>query len=819
MKNFIFVSIVLGCLACPVASANSMKHQLAVLIEASCIHCHDANTETRLNFELLGDDLTDAETFRHWEKVFDRLTAGDMPPESEPQADAAQLSRAVAALKRRLRESNLADQHRRGRVPSRRLTRLEYGYTIRDLLLIDEDLSKVLPAENDSGGFDTVGETQGISAVHIRSYLKAADQALDAAINLARRPAREHHVVDYLNAPYVKMWLDRPLDQGGKVIKRLDDAVALFIDLDYVMRSDACGLHIRTPGRYRISLDAYAYQATSPVTLKLILASEQRGGAELLGAFDILPDQSRSIEVNAVLKPGDYLYPSVADVGPASGVYAVGGAGNYQGEGIAVKPLHVEGPLIEDWPPASTTQLLAGRRIDQKKGQSKFIQALSSVFGTPESDQDPSELAVQGEPLEQVRVVVEHLAPLAFRRPLAPGEAESFVDLARPAVREGREFVDVVRIPLRSILSSPQFLFFGGAAGKLDDYALASRLSYFLWKSIPDQELLQLAAKGTLSEEAVLRRQVERMLADEKSNRFVKDFLGQWLRLDELNATTPDEHLYPEFDDVLNQAIARESELFFAELIKQNLGVGHLIDSDFTFLNRRLAEHYGISDVAGQHFRRVDLADDSPRGGFLTQASVLKVTANGTVTSPVVRGNFVLTNLLGTPPEPPLPNVGSIEPDTRGKTTIRETLDAHRNVETCARCHREIDPPGFALESFDPIGGFRHRYRATSGKEIDFQAILRLKAYTEGPEVDPSGVTTDGQSFSDVRQFKQILLGRREQVARNFVSKLTVYATGSEIQFADREHVEAILKRTSKGDFPVRTIIHQIVQSDLFRNK
>jgi len=789
------------------AVAQSFKADIAPLVKAACIDCHDADTETRLNFEQLSYDLADANAFRQWEKIFDRVKAGEMPPKSEPRPDATQLKKTLGSLERSLRETNLARQRKSGRVSSRRLTRLEYAYTIRDLLLIEDDLATLLPAESDSGGFDTVGATQRTSPVHIRSYLKAADRALDAAINLRRRPATTRRLVDYLKSPYVNMWYDRPLRRGGRVIKKLDDAVALFVDLDYVLRSDASGFHIRSPGRYRITVEAYAYQAKTPVTLKLILASEKRGGAKMLGAFDLLPDQSRKVEVTTLMKPGDYLYPSVADLDRhgSAGVYGVGGAKNYKGEGIAIKSLHVEGPLVEQWPPASTQLLLTG--VELKK------QALGSY-----------QVGLTKEPIAHVADVVKRIAPLAFRRPPVDGEVESFVDLARPAIADGRQFTDAVRVPLRSILSSPQFLFFAGEPGELDDFALASRLSYFLWKSMPDEELFGLAKAGRLSDPTVLARQVDRMLNDKKSIRFIQDFLGQWLRLYDINATTPDVHLYPEYDDVLNQAIVKETELFFAELIEKNLSVSNLIDSDFTFLNRRLADHYGIREnrgkkITGQQFQKVTLPKDSPRGGVLTQASVLKVTANGTVTSPVTRGIFVLTNLLGTPPDPPLPNVGSIEPDTRGKTTIRETLAAHRNSETCARCHREIDPPGFALESFDPIGGFRTRYRATSGRQIPFQSILRFKAYNLGPRVDASGVTAEGKKFSGIVEFKKHLLEQQDQIAHHFISQLIVYATGAEIQFADREQVAEIAKQTRQEGYPVRTIIHKIVQSTLFRNK
>ena len=301
------LAILLGLLSLWPATAtaqSSFKSDVQPLVDAACMECHDSATETRLNFEDLRYDLADPNTFRKWERIFDRVHAGEMPPKSEARPDAAALSNALGRLERSLKETSLAEQQQHGRVRSRRLTRLEYAYTIRDLLLIEDDLSKMLPAESDAAGFDTVGAAQSLSPLHIRSYLNAADQALNRAINLKARPKQRSKKVDYRNSPYVNRWYKIPLSQGGGIIKKLDDAVVLYVDLDYIMRSDASGLAIKSPGNYRIKIDAYPYRAQDPVTLKLILASEQRGGAELLGAFDLLPDQTRSVEVNAHLKPG-----------------------------------------------------------------------------------------------------------------------------------------------------------------------------------------------------------------------------------------------------------------------------------------------------------------------------------------------------------------------------------------------------------------------------------------------------------------------------------------------------------------------------------
>ncbi|MBP85576.1 MAG: hypothetical protein CMJ64_02490 [Planctomycetaceae bacterium] len=791
--------LVTFCLTSGTTVAQSFKTDVAPLIESSCIQCHDADTETGLTIGALGHDLSDAETFRKWERVFDRVHDGEMPPESEARPDPMQLKVALASLKKDLRTASLARQQRVGRVPARRLTKLEFGYTLRDLLLIESDMTSSIPDEVESGSFDTVGSTQRISAVHMESYLKAADEALKLAINLGENPYRVRVMNDY---SHLDQWHEKPLNMGGNVTRKLKygKGIALFRDVDYLMQFR---FGVTTPGTHRLSAKVAAYQSKEPVTLKLIV-KDPTGGARLVKAVDLEPGTPETIVVDAFLKPGDspYLTFDMGGVEPFTAITAAGGSKNYKGRGLAIMSQKVEGPLFDSWPPPSTRQLLDGLELANSEG----------------SDKGPFEVKASKNQLEHVTEIVRHFAPRAFRRQVAEGEIQSFVDLAKPALEADRDFIDVLRIPLRSMLSSPQFLLFGGEAGELDDHALANRLSYFLWKSMPDEQLFALVKEGKLSDSKVLARQVDRMLGDEKSNRFVRDFLGQWLRLYKVNATTPDEGLYPEYDELLAGAIPKEPELFFTELINENLSLTNLIDSDFTFVNRRLATLYGIPDVKGQQFRKVELPKDSPRGGVLTQAAILKTTANGTVTSPVLRGNFVLTNFLGTPPPPPPPLEASIEPDTRGKTTIREILAAHREIETCNTCHREIDPPGFAMESFNPIGGFRTHYRA-SGGELKFGDFNVPAPFKKGPPVDASGVTADGKEFSGINEFKQHLLNEKEQVAKHFISQLVVNSTGGEIQFADREEIEAILKRTRKDDFPVRDIIHEVVQSKLFRNK
>ena len=775
-------------------NAQSFKAELQPLIQNSCAHCHDTD-ETEFNVETLGHDLANAKTFRKWEKAFDRIERGEMPPASEDRPDAGQLEIGLKALKRELSAASVARQAKIGRVPSRRLTKFELENTIRDLFLIDRDVTSGIPDEVESGSFDTVGATQRISAVHMESYLRAADETLDLAIRLDRQP----YTYNEVNFERLEEWHEKPANQGGNVTRKLKsgDGIALFTDVDYLTYFS---YHIEGAGIHRLTAKVEAFQSKTPVTAKFIV-KEPSGAARLVKAIDLKPNEPQTVEVKTFLKPGDipYLTVDLEVSNRFSGVFLVGSK-TYKGRGLAIHSQTIEGPIFESWPPPSTRRIFDGL---------EFVK-------TSKSEKGPFRIETTKSIEEHVSSIVRQFAPLVFRRDVSADELDSFVELADSAIEEGRELKDVVRIPLRSMLSSPQFLLFNNQPGELNDFDLANRLSYFLWKSMPDEKLLKLARYGQLSKSETLKSQVNRMLDDEKSSRFVNDFVGQWLRLDHVNVTAPDDGLYPEFDELLGDSIPKETQLFFAEMVKQNLSMTNLIDSDFTILNRRLAKHYRIKDVEGQHFRKVDLPPGSPRGGVLTQAAILKTTANGTTTSPVTRGNFVLTNFLGTPPSPPPPDIGSVEPDTRGKTTIREILAAHRDMESCNTCHRKIDPPGFALESFDPIGGYRRFHRA-SGGERTFGGFTTKLPPKRGPKVDASGVTDDGKEFTGIEEFKQHLLEKKEQVARNFVSQLVVYSTGGEIQFADRDEIESILNQTRETDFLVRDIVHEVIQSKIFR--
>ena len=307
-----------------------------------------------------------------------------------------------------------------------------------------------------------------------------------------------------------------------------------------------------------------------------------------------------------------------------------------------------------------------------------------------------------------------------------------------------------------------------------------------------------------------------------KSKRFISDFTGQWLDLRKVHDTSPDRYLFPEYfsDNLVVDSAVAETEATFAEMLRENLPAKTIVDSDFVMINERLAELYGIDGVKGKDIRRVALPQDSPYGGLLTQCSVMKVTANGLTTSPVLRGVWVMDRILGMPPSPPPPGAGSIEPDTRGATTVRELLAKHSRSETCASCHKSIDPPGFALENFDVMGKWRDHYRSMGeGEELDLVVALRDVKYRRGLPVDASGVTEDGHAFDDIHEFRQFLVAQDEQLARNLTERFLTFATGAGVSFADRDVVESILRETKEDGYPIRTLLQQVILSKTFRSK
>ena len=471
--------------------------------------------------------------------------------------------------------------------------------------------------------------------------------------------------------------------------------------------------------------------------------------------------------------------------------------------GVAFHWLEVEGPIIADWPPVSYRALF---------GDVPFKQAGRHV------------IAVSEHSMKDAGTLLAAFMERAYRRPVAKAEYDRFYEYAKQLLKAGETFTEAMIATYSAVLASPECLFHCGAPGELDDFALAERLAFFLGESMPDTQLHALAQQGKLRDSKTLRTEVDRLLDKPEAKRFVKEFLNAWLKLDEINDTDPDRELYPEYagDWWLVNSMVEESRLYFADLIARDRPARSIIDANYTFLDERLARHYGVPGVFGPLFRRKSLPENSPYGGILTQAAVLKVTANGTVTSPVLRGVYVMERLLGDPPSPPPPSVPAVEPDIRGAETIRELLKKHRADASCASCHTKIDPPGFALESFDVMGRWRENYRSLTQGSKRVEGVGRSGnefVHYIGKKVDASGVTPRGGHFDDILQFKKLLLQDEEAIARNLTEQLLVYATGAPVGFADRDDVSVILEKSRASAFGVRTIIHELIQSPLFLRK
>ncbi len=752
----------------------------------NCLPCHGPNKSNgELRLDQLDADLANPSTFKRWREIVSRVQSGDMPPDTEPRPKPDHLADFVKQLTARLNEASA--KHRiEGRVVLRRLNRVEYENTVIDLFQVNVSVKEQLPEDSISHGFDNVGAALNISPVLMERYLDAADAVLTEAIAPVHKldsKTERFDLYDSLPQWFVAGAWKR--DEGVILFRNSGDSA-----------SDLRQFKAPAPGRYRFRIAASAHNSATPLPFAALLGNFVVSGnfSRHLGYFDAPPGaptviefeerlaaKNDTIKVTPVALPFVYLKHETMP--------------EYPGPGLHIHWIEVEGPLPEAWPTESYRR----------------------VFG----DVDPK----KGTHADAVRLLRE-LLPKAFRRPVTESEVQPFAKLIAESMEAGQPFETALRTGYKAVLASPKFLYFRESPGLLDDYALASRLSYFHWSTMPDETLLQFAQSGTLQQRDVLRSEVERMLQHPRAKAFTENFTGQWLGLRDITATTPDKTLYPEFEEQLQWSSVRETQLFFDELLKENLSVRNIVDSEFAMLNGRLASHYGIPDVHGVAFRKVLLKPEFHRGGVLTHASVLKVTANGTTTSPVPRGVWILDRILGRQMPPPPPNVPAVEPDIRGATTIREQLAKHRETQSCAHCHTQIDPPGFALENYDVIGGWRERYRVVADRKEwvnnrmgPLAKYLAAYQYGVGRQIDARDTMADGQKFSNPAQFKKLLLKHPKQIARCITEKLVTYSTGQPVSFDDYQDLNKILEETEASDYGLRSIVHAVIASPLFQKK
>jgi hypothetical protein len=857
------VSLALGAGAAPGAP---VPKPVKALIDNNCSDCHDADTlKADLDLTALAFEPGDPANLALWVKVHDRVAAGEMPPKKHEQPGKKAVAEFVGALDGVLTKAEHDRVAREGRATQRRLNRYEYENALRDLLQAPWlQVRDALPEDGEAYRFNKIGDALDVSHVQMARYLNVADYALRQTLaTQATRPetrtvryyAREQAsftgpmkftvfntsperatfpLLGRVAQPDVRR-AQAPVTVGAAdPAKRDEEAVGVVASSYEPIEPKFNKFRAPVAGHYKIRLNAFSVWAgptkdpkhpaepdprkwfipdlddispgrrNEPMTVYSEVPPRQ---LRWLGKFDVTPEPAAH-ELDVWLLAGETIRPDATRL-----FRSRPGAARFQNPlaekdgqpGVAFRWLEVEGPIYDEWPTAGHRLLFGDLPLRKTaKGASTPVEVISS---------DPAKDAAR---------LMANFVQRAYRRPVGNAEAKRFLPVVETALKTGSDFTDAMIAGYTAVLCSPEFLCLEEKPGRLDDFAIASRLSFFLWNSPPDDELRAVAAKGALHQPAVLRAQTDRLLNDPKARRFVDAFLDYWLDLRKITATAPDSALYGDYylDDALAESAKEESQLYFAELVRGDLPAREVVASDFAMVNERLAAHYGLPPVAGVALRKVALPADSVRGGFMTQAAVLKVTANGTTTSPVVRGAWIMERILGQPPPPPPPSVPAIEPDTRGAVTIRQQLERHRTQETCAACHANIDPAGFALESFDVMGGWRDRYRAEGGKADPGIAKSGQKfLFHAGLPVDCSGVLPDGRAFSDIRGLKQLLLANETQIARNLARQLVVFATGAPVRYGDRAAVELMLKHTQQHGYGVRSLIHEVVQSDLFLNK
>jgi hypothetical protein len=867
--------------AWPAGVARAEPSRLETFFERHCYSCHSGKTpEAGLDLAVLARDVSDPATLRRFVRIHDRIARGEMPPVESEQPTAEDRDAVTQWLDAELFRADSARMARSGRARMRRMTRAEYENTLRDLLALSRlDIQGMLPTDGRVAGFEKIGDGLDLSPAHLAAYAAAAEEALTAAIAtrstpppvLKRRiyPAGLFKFGGNLTHGNFILLKDKQPDPALPIPGRLKDAEGKPIpenspeerkkvfDANEVAKSQSAvgllwpnlagweaAMNVAPiyAGRYRMRLSIWGFQlnkgvveavATSQAAvLRAHEEGHQQEGGRLLTTFTAASLEPREHEITSWLDAHESIVfdPVSLLMGHLHHFRQKGGGvSEFVGSGVALDWFEVEGPLNESWPPESHRRLFGDLPIATVPADSKAILPQREpirqtplylpAFQTDLSPADrkpPLETVQSSTPLEDARRLVADFLPSAFRRPVEGDEIEPYVALVAKRLAANDCFEDAMRRAYVAILTSPELL---PADVRPDAGTLASRLAYWLWNSPPDDALLAASASGRLADPAVLHAEVDRLLADPRSDRFIQDFADQWLELHRINETNPDRQLYPEYSFLLHEGIAAEPRAFLRELITKDLPVGTLVDADFAMLTQRVAEHYGIAGVDGVEVRRVTVPKESHRGGLLGQAAIHKVTANGTTTTPVKRGVWVLDRLLNDPAPPPPPGIAGIDPDTRGATTIREQLALHRTNAGCAACHAKIDPPGFALECFDPIGGYRDRYRSTDkGSPAPEAAQKQWEArYRLGPSVDASGELADGGRFTGIDEFEQLLADDPAGLARAFVGHMARYATGAELSYADRRTIDAIVAEAAPTQYGVRSLIHAIAASPLLR--
>ncbi len=786
---------------CALSCATSLAETpVAAFLDAHCIECHDADVKKGgLDLASLTFDPANSS----WIKVFERVRDGEMPPKKKPQPGPDEKNTFLASLKKPLFKADQTDIATNGRVRSRRLTRTEYEHTLHDLLGIDIPLKTLLPEDRASHGFETVAEGQQLSHHQLARYLDVADLALSHAFDRAVKG----------DATYAKQYTPEMLikNRGGNYRGpelRNGESITWPIGLQFFGRTPTW---VPTSGWYHITLRGV--RGIHPTTDGAVWGTLRSGACEsnapllyMIGLIEATPTP-RDMTFKAWIEQGHRL-----ELRPNDGTHKRAPTGANGGNvSFAGRDLEKQG-----------FSGIAHRGIDIERIYpiTNHIGVRKKLFGGDAPD------TLKAENLDKL---VSDFATRAFRRPVTEAQSAPYREIAAKSLAEGDSLTESLRAAYRAILCSPRFLTFIETPGPLDDHAIASRLSFALWCSMPDQELLELANENKLHEPQVLTQQIERLLIHEKAKRFVSSFTDQWLKLSQIDFTTPDTRQFRNFDPIVQESMLQETRAYFTELLRKDLSISHLVDSDFAFFNGRLARHYAgdnqtrapsNKEKKGKHkslpvswsdnltvsapkpgsgLQKVTLRPTANRGGLVTQGAILKVTADGTSTSPVVRGVFINERILGNHIPPPPPGIPAIEPDIRGATSIRDQLEKHRNNESCASCHQTIDPPGFALENYDPVGLWRSAYGQNN----------------QGAKINPSGTTPEGDAFTDLDTWKKLYTQHPEHLSRAFAKHFLTYATGAPPRFSDEPELDEIANKATN----LRSIIREVILNTIFQTK
>ena len=832
LKQFLCVSILVFTGVSRADDAAGMfRARVSPILQSHCVKCHGPEKhKAKINFATdrgLEQLVSDQDL---WFRVLEKVDAGEMPPEDETKLTAAERQSILGWVRGDYTDALIARQRQEGRSKLRRLSRTEYANTIQDLFGIRPTVGLNLPEDGRVDGYDKVSAALPLSASGAGGYLRMSEDLLRWVLNPV--PAAKAPLADNASSPFdpsrtIRLEAKESGQSPGHSLRLPDNTIVSFNSDTTSGRFD---FGTRVPGMHRVRMSVYGYQTDKPMPFG-VYVGHTAAYPQILDLVKVLqapPGKPAVIETEIYLRTRDLndrapvgdgirLIPFGIGVQVPKNSLAI----KCKGPGLACQWMEVEEPaqplagdrwLTADFPEALKAELRRSRALPPEQ----------KIVLQPTKPKNQAKTVTREEFLAIMRATFARVGARLYRRDLTPAELDAVVaDISRQ-VDAGAPLDSVFLDEVTEMLTSPDFLCVIEPPGKLCEFALASRLSYFLWNSAPDEALLDVARKGRLSDPTVLHEQTERLLNDPKSARFVTDFVNQWLGLRGIDDTSPDHNLYPEYDEFLKLSSVAETEGFFRIVLEQDLGVKNFVASDWVYVNDRLARHYGLPDITGPELRKVALPPSSPYGGLWTQSAVLKVTANGTNTSPVKRGRWVAERLLGTPIPPPPPTVKPIEPDTRGAKTLREQLALHRGSgSSCAACHARFDPYGFALESFDVTGGFRTRFREVATDVLALPSNQRAgrSTWRDGLPVDCTGQTPDGRPIADIAGLRRILAAHPEQLTRGVTRHLVTYATGAPPTPLDDPAIDRIVKAAAPNDYGLRSLVHAVVQSELFRWK